>query len=161
MQKKLDAYEKCLAATEDRSRTATAEKNKAKNDLSEALRNDALYCSTVANGDEAVLLQSGFLAVSTNHAQSPVGTPVVRNVDNSAAGALKVRVASDRHARSFVGRIREAKGGEFGPAISFSSSRKIVFNALKRGVDYVFQISAVGGSNDQSDWSDPVENMAS
>ncbi len=64
------------------------------------------------------------------------------------------------NAKSYVGRIKEANGSEFGPNISFASSRVILFGGLKAGVTYVMQLCAIGGSNGQSDWSEPATKMA-
>jgi hypothetical protein len=69
-------------------------------------------------------------------------------------------VKSNRNPRSFLGRIKEASGGEFGPVISFQSSRKIIFKGLTAGVLYAFQLCGVGGSTGKSDWSEPVTKMA-
>jgi hypothetical protein len=42
---------------------------------------------------------------------------------------------------------------------SFASCAKILFDGLTAGVKYTLQLAAIGGSNGQSDWSDPVEKM--
>lgn len=61
--------------------------------------------------------------------------------------------------RAFEGRIKAA-GGEFGPAISFASSRWIIFAGLTAGINYTLQLCAIGGSTGKSDWSDPITKMS-
>jgi hypothetical protein len=155
-----ETYTKALQATIDRGIKDTAAKNSARAKLQDALRRDALYAEIVANGDLNVLLKSGFHPVSTNRAQQPVAIPQIVAVEHAQSGELKVRVKADRNARSFQGRIKEATGGEFGPVISFASSRKILFTGLTAGVTYVLELCAIGGSTGQSDWTDPTTKMA-
>ncbi len=66
---------------------------------------------------------------------------------------------TDKNTKSLVGRIKPV-GGEFGPAISFASTRELIFGGLTAGVTYVFQLMAVGGSSGESNWSDPGQGMA-
>ena len=81
------------------------------------------------------------------------------SISDTESGKLKVRPKPQRNARSFIGRIKPA-GSEYGPSISFASSRDIVFGALAAGVKYTLQLAAIGGSTGQSDWSDPIEKIA-
>jgi hypothetical protein len=81
------------------------------------------------------------------------------SISNAESGKLKVRPKPQRNVRSFVARIKPA-GSEYGPSISFASSRDIIFGALVAGVKYTLQLAAIGGSNGQSDWSDLIEKIA-
>lgn len=81
-------------------------------------------------------------------------------VEGAQSGELKVRIKVDPNSKSFVGRIKEASGSEFGPSISFKNSRSILFRGLSAGVTYVLELMAVGGSTGQSDWSEPISKMA-
>ncbi|MDQ6625596.1 MAG: hypothetical protein M3Y69_05570, partial [Verrucomicrobiota bacterium] len=93
-------------------------------------------------------------------AQAILNAPDVMAVDSPQTGALKVRIKPDYNSKSYVGRIKTAAGSEFGPSISFASSRKIVFNGLTAGVTYVMQLCAIGGSTGQSDWTEPFTKMS-
>ncbi|MGZ5503688.1 MAG: fibronectin type III domain-containing protein [Chthoniobacterales bacterium] len=124
------------------------------------LRKNASYVDIHCNDDMAVLLSSGFQPVSTNRAQSPVDAPIILSVEYGNSGELRPRVKAQSNAKSYVGRIKEANGSEFGPNITFASSRAILFDGLKAGVTYVMQLCAIGGSNGQSDWSEPASKMA-
>jgi len=85
--------------------------------------------------------------------------PQIIAVENGQSGELRARVKADPNSKSFLGRIKESTGSEFGPSISFKNSRSIIFKGLKAGVTYVMELCAVGGSTGQSDWSDPASGM--
>jgi hypothetical protein len=125
-----------------------------------ALKKDASYVDITANGDLASLLLSGYQSVSTNRAQSALGAPQVLAVDQPGTGKLKVRVAADANVKSYLGRIKKATDGDFGPTLSFQSSAKILFDGLTANVTYVMELCAVGGSTGKSDWCEPVSKMA-
>lgn len=124
------------------------------------LEKNASYVDIKSDDNLAILLSSGFEAVSTNRAQSALDVPQVLSVDNTSSGQLFPRVKAQSGAKSYVGRIKEVNGSEFGPNITFANSRKIVFDGLKAGVTYVFQLMAIGGRDGQSDWSEPAQKMA-
>lgn len=125
-----------------------------------ALQKNASYVDIQSDNDLAVLLSSGFKAVSTNRVQSPLSQPEIFAVEYGDAGQLRPRIRTQANVKSYVGRIKEANGSEYGPSISFASSRAILFSGLKAGVTYVMQLCAIGGSNGQSDWTEPVSKMA-
>ena len=141
-------------------RMNTAAKQAARLALITALNKDASYVDIACNGDLTVLLSSGFKEVNPNRAQSILPAPQIITVEPVQTGELKVRVKADTNARSYVGRIKQSSGSEFGPSISFASSRKILFKGLTAGATYVMQLCAVGGSTGQSDWSEPVTKMS-
>ncbi len=124
------------------------------------LNKNASYVDINCDDDPTILLSSGYEAIRTNRAQRILNPPQIIGVEARQRGELQARIRADRNAKSFVGRIREANGTEFGPTISFASSRKIIFDGLKAGVTYVFELMAIGGSTGQSDWSAPGEGMA-
>ncbi|MDQ6860372.1 MAG: hypothetical protein M3032_04345 [Verrucomicrobiota bacterium] len=139
---------------------ATAKKNAQRAVCADAADKNASYVDINSNDDLTILLSSGYEPVSTNRAPSLLDAPQILAVDNTQTGKLKPRVKADPNSRSFVGRIKEANGSEFGPNISFKSTRAIIFDELKAGVQYVFELCAIGGSTGQSDWSDPGTGMA-
>ncbi len=151
-----DAIVKAL----DGSKLDTVAKNAARLDLITSLDKNASYVDINCDDDLSVLLSSGYQAVSANRAQAILNAPDVMAVDSPQTGALKVRIKPDYKSKSYVGRIKTAAGSEFGPSISFASSRKIVFNGLTSGVTYVMQLCAIGGSTGQSDWTEPFTKMS-
>lgn len=109
--------------------------------------------------DLALLLSSGYKTASTNRAQSTLAPVEVIAVETAQSGELKVRVKAQPNVKAYEGRIKAA-GSEFGPSVSFASSRAILFKGLTAGVNYTLQLCALGGSNGKGDWSDPVSKMA-
>jgi hypothetical protein len=138
----------------------TAAKNLARAAVITALDKNASYVDINCDDDLAILLGSGYTNVSTNRAQTVLGAPQVLAVEHGQAGEIKVRIKADANAKTFVGRIKQANGSEFGPSISFKNSRSILFKGLTAGATYVMELCAIGGSTGQSDWSDPVTKMA-
>lgn len=138
---------------------ATALKDAARAALVSAMNKDASYVDINCDEDLTILLSSGFEPVSTNRAQSVLSAPAVTAVENAQTGQIKVRVKGDANRRAVQGRIKAA-GGEFGPVISFASSRRILFEGLTAGTTYVMQLCGLGGNTGQSDWSEPVTKIA-
>lgn len=138
---------------------ATAQRNALIAGLVVSLNKDASYVDIHCNDDLAILLSSGYEAVSTNRTQRMLNPPQIISVENGQSGELRPRVKVDPTTKSLVGRIKPV-GGEFGPTVSFASTRKVIFDGLTAGLTYVFQLMAIGGSTGQSDWSDPSQGMA-
>jgi hypothetical protein len=139
---------------------ATATKDTLRNGAVVTLTKNANYVDIQCGDSLEVLLSSGYEAVSTNRAQSILNPPQILSVNNLQKGQLKASINADSNSRSFIGRIKTANGGEFGPNLSFANSRSIIFKGLIAGVQYAFELCAVGGSTGQSDWSPPGSGMA-
>jgi hypothetical protein len=153
-------FDNAIVAAATGGSMETAVKNAARVALLAALNKDASYVDINCNDDLSTLLSSGFEAASTNRAQTVLDAPQIVAVDQGQSGELKVRVKGDPNAKSYVGRIKQASGSEFGPSISFQNSKSILFDGLTAGVSYVMRVCAIGGSTGQSDWSETGPNMA-
>lgn len=138
---------------------ATAHKDAARATLISAMNKDASFVDIHCDDDLALLLSSGFEAVKTNRAQTVLGAPEVTSARNAQSGEIQLRVKGDPNRRALQGRIKTL-GGEFGPVLSFASSRRILFEGLSAGTTYVMQLCGLGGSTGQSDWSEPVTKIA-
>lgn len=138
---------------------ATAQKNAARAAVVDALNKNGSYVDINCNDDISILLSSGYQPVSTNRAQTVLPAPQILGVENGQSGELRARVKADPTAKSFQGRIKPL-GGDFGPTLSFTNSRSILFKGLTAGLTYVMQLYAIGGSTGQSDWSNPASKMA-
>jgi len=160
LQALLTTYDDALKASVKGGPLATAIKDAAREALIEALGKDALHVQIMSNNDLPTLLSSGYEAASSNRAQNTLGQTQVIAVENGQTGELRVRVRPVKNAKSFEGRIKAATGSEFGPSITFASSRRIIFKGLTAGVNYVMQVCAIGGSTGRGDWSDPSSRMA-
>lgn len=152
-------FDDAVIAADKGGPLATAQKDAARAALVDALNKNASYVDIHSNEDTAVLLSSGYEPVSTNRAQSVLAAPEIIAADYGQAGEVRLRVRGDANRRAVLGRIK-SKGGEFGPIVTFRSSRDILFAGLSAGTTYVMQICGLGGSTGQSDWSEPVEKMA-
>lgn len=154
------AFDQALIKANRGGTLATALKNSARAALVVALDKNGSYVDINCDEDVTILMSSGYEPISTNRAQTVLGTPQVLGVEYGQTGELRLRIKADPNARSFVGRIKQANGSEFGPSISFKNSRSILFDGLTAGVTYVMQLCAIGGSTGQSDWSEPATKMA-
>lgn len=138
---------------------ATAIKDANRATVVSALDKNASYVDIACDEDATILRSSGYEPVSTNRAQTVLDAPVVIAVEYAQAGGIKLRVKGDANRKAVQGRIKVV-GGEFGPVLSFTNSRQIVFKSLVAGTTYVMQLCGLGGTTGQSDWSEPVTKMA-
>ncbi len=110
------------------------------------------------------LLSSGFEAVSTNSASSPLDTPDILDIIHGISGELKLRVTRIRNARVYEVRyaLLDANGapGPWQDGGLHSNSRSQSIGGLTPGAMYQFQVRAVGGSTGYSDWSNIVSHRS-
>jgi hypothetical protein len=137
----------------------TAAKNNSRQVLLGLLRQLASYVQINCNNDMATLLSSGFQAMSTNRAQSPLDQPTSLDVQNGTSGQLIASVTPVKNTSLYEGRIK-GPTGDWLPSVFTGDSQHIVFDGLTPGTTYTVQIRALGGSTGQSDWSDPSSHMA-
>ncbi|MGC3957735.1 MAG: hypothetical protein QM813_07230 [Verrucomicrobiota bacterium] len=149
-----------LAAAADGGKRAVAEKNVARADLVDALRQIASYVQAIAGNDLPVLLSSGFDPVATNRAQTPLPKPIVENIDNLQSTMAMFRLKPIPNMRAIEARRRVHATGEYQAAGLFTQARKIKQEDLVPGTSYDWQFRAIGGSLGYSDWSDPITHMA-
>jgi hypothetical protein len=160
----LTAFTAAIAAQAQGGTAATADKNNKRAALTDLLRQLAGYVQENCANDLAKLLSSGFDAVSTNRASSPLEAPSIRDLLNGNSGQLLIRVGPIKNARCYEVRYAAlGAGGAPGPWQSgglFTNSRSMPINGLSPGTGYSFQVRAVGGSTGYSDWSDAVQHMS-
>jgi len=136
----------------------TAAKNDSRAKLLGMLRQIASYVQINCNNDMATLLGSGFQAMSTNRAQTPLDQPTSLVIDNGASGQLVASVNPVKNTSLYEGRIK-GPTGDWLPSVFTGDSQHIEFNGLTPGQNYTIQVRALGGSTGQSDWSDPSTHM--
>ncbi len=153
-----------IDAQENGGKAATAEKDSKREALVALLRQLAAYVQTACDNDMAKLLSSGFNAVNMNRAQTPLDTPLIKEIMNGISGQLIVKVKPVKNAKSYEVRVAiVAPGGATGPwqdAGDFTDSRQMIVEGLTPGTTYTVQVRALGGSTGHSGWSDPVIHMA-
>ena len=142
----------------------TAEKNNKREILTGLLRQLAGYVQANHNDDLAVLLSSGFDAVSTNRAPAVLTAPHIRDIRNGISTQLIARVLPMANVRMF--KLRYAAvgaGGVLGPYQDgglHTDSRSMPIDGLTPGTIYTIQVKAIAGGKNESDWSDPVSHMS-
>lgn len=136
----------------------TAKKNASRDALIESLRANGHYVQTVASRNLDLLLSSGYFAISTNRAQSPLDKPAITAIENAAAGQLLVRVTPIANARAY--HVQTSSGsGAWQDAGIYSRARSILLPGLTSGTVYNVRVRAIGGSTGASDWSDPQSHI--
>lgn len=148
-----------LTAARTGGPTQTAAKNNARQALLGSLRLTAGYVQINCHNDLAILLSSGFEAMSTNRAQSPLEPPQGLIIKNGSSGQLVATVSPVKNTSMYEGR---AKGptGDWLPSVFTGDSRRIAFEGLTPGAVYTVQVRALGGATGQSDWGDPSSHMS-
>ena len=116
-------------------------------------------------GNLATLLSSGFTAVKTSHAQTPLAAPFILCLRNGHTGQLLVKLRKPiAHAKCYEFRYAAiGADGSVGPWQSgglITSSRALALNGLTPGTSYIVQVRAIGGSTGYSDWSDATSHMS-
>lgn len=154
------AFRDAIAAAASGGPQETAAKNNARGALVDALRKDANYVEINASHDLETLLSSGYVAASTNHAQSPLDAPVITAIENLASTQLLLHVKRVTNARSYHVQFSTNGNGAWQEAGIFTQARRIVLTGLTPGTVYNMRVRAIGGSTGQSDWSIPAPHMA-
>jgi len=154
------AFDDAIVKANKGGSLATAMKDAARAGLVAALDKNASYVDINCEEDMTILLSAGYQAVSTNRVQTVLNPPVIMAVDYGQTGELKLRIKGDAHRKGIQGRIKDVKGTEFGPTITFRNSKSILFKGLAAGTTYVMELCGIGGSTGQSDWSEPVSKIA-
>ena len=159
------AFSDALVAQEQGGTMATAVKNDQRAALIALLRKLANYVEDNCGGNLATLLSTGFTAVSTSRARTPVAVPFILNVVNGHSGQLLVKLR-EPIANAKCYELRYAAVGADGSPGPWqngglnSNSRALALNGLTPGTAYIIQIRAIGGSTGYSDWSATTSHMS-
>lgn len=160
----LGLFSAAIAAAATGGPQETADKANKRDVLVGLLRQLAAYVQEKHNNNLADLLSSGFEAVSTNTASSPLVTPTIKDILNGNSGQQILRVNRVKNAKAYEVRYAllspEGTPGPWVDGLLFTSSRSMPVNGLTPGGNYQFQVRAVGGSTGYSDWSDPVSHRS-
>jgi hypothetical protein len=148
-----------IAAAHSGGPSDTAAKNNSRQSLLGLLRQLAIYVQMNCNNDMAILLSSGFQAMSTNRAQSPLDQPQSLVIKNGTSGQLVASVSPVKNTSMYEGRAK-GPAGDWTPSVFTGDSQHITLDGLTPGTTYTVQVRALGGSTGQSDWSDPSSHMA-
>ncbi len=145
-------------------KAATAEKDKQRAALLVLVKKLAAYVQEASANDLAVLLSSGFEAVSLNRASYPLSKPTILRIVTGMTGESLLTLSTEKISRGCEIRMAEigddGAPGEFRILPFSTSSRNISVLSLIPGKMYAYQGRTVGGSTTYSDWSDVVVQRA-
>lgn len=160
----IEAFANAKAAQASGGKAATAEKNNLRADVVKLLKQLAFYVQVASDNNLAMLLSSGFQAVSTNRAQSALAKPAVLRVVTGMSGESLVTISADKAARGTEVRVAELDSsgapGPYRPVVASTSSRNIPILNLVPGHLYAYQGRKFGGATTFSDWSDVLVQRA-
>jgi hypothetical protein len=135
----------------------TALKNAALEAAFEGLDANGLYVQTMARTNLPMFLTSGYQAMSTNRAQSPLDTPSITGIDNDTPTQLDVHLSTVANALGYEVQILIA--GVW-TTVKFSpQARTITLTGLTTGTVVQVRARALGGSTGQSAWSMPGSSI--
>jgi hypothetical protein len=160
----LAAFRAAMVAADLGGPADVADKNNKRDILISLLRQLAGHVQALHDNDLAKLLDSGFEAVSTNTASTPLETPTIRSVVNGGTGRLIIRAPAIKNAKMMEARYavvgENGAPGPWLPPRLFTNSRGMVLDGLEPGELYIIQLRAHGGSTGMTDWSDPVQHRS-
>ena len=162
LQASLDAFDAALAAMVQGATAATATKNNRRASLIETLKAQAFYVQVTAANDLAVLLSSGFEAISTTRTRGPLPAPVILRLVTGQTGELFTSVKAVRNSRGYEIEYAVLTGETIGTWMDggfHSGSRRIALAGLTPGTVYVVRVRALGGTTGYSDWSSTGSKM--
>ncbi|WP_193214689.1 fibronectin type III domain-containing protein [Luteolibacter marinus] len=162
LQTALGDFIAAMAATVQGGTAATATKRNLRAELVELLKAQAYYVQVASANDLAVLLSSGFEAISNNRTRAPLAAPEIRKLVTGQTGELMVTVNPIRNARGYKVEFAGTDGGSIGPWSDggfHGGSRKMILTGLTPGKVYVVRVRALGGSTGASDWSSTGSRM--
>ena len=132
----------------------TAAKNAALEAAFEGLDANGLYVQTMARTSLPVFLTSGYQAMSTNRAQSPLDPPLITGIDNDVSTQLNVHLTTITNALGYEVQLLIAN---VWTTVKFSAqARTIILIGLTTGTVQQVRARALGGSTGQSEWSLPM-----
>jgi hypothetical protein len=132
-----------LAATKDR--VAVAQKNKTRQELDAILKQLGLSVMTQANGDEKVLVSSGFTLTKTREARYITNPGNVTLSNGITSGAMVSSVKAVTGSKSYVHQIASTLPVDDSVwASNTSSTSSYVFTNLTPGKQYWVRVAVIG-----------------
>jgi hypothetical protein len=151
-------FANAIEAAADGGTALTAAKNVARAALLAALDQLAFFVQGICRYNLPLLLQSGFLACSTNRAQAPLPAPSITGIDKDVSTQLGVHVSPLDNAYSYE--VQTSTGtGDWKTAANSTQARTITLTGLTTGTVYNVRVRAIGGSTGSSPWSAPLPSI--
>jgi len=153
------SYYQSLDQVKDGSREDTVIKNNLRKELEDQLRQLGDYVQRVSEGDQAVILSSGFDVHKKHEQIGPLQKPtnlIVKPGSNKGSMELACNVVA--HAAFYVFEHRElpSENGN-GWIQTTSTKRKVLLSGLTSGKQYAFRVAAAG-ADPARNWSDEINS---
>ncbi|GAA5484270.1 hypothetical protein [Haloferula sargassicola] len=156
----LTAFSTAMADMAQGGTANTAVKNEKRQTLIGLMRTLAGYVQDTANNNLAVILSSGFEAVSKNRASETLAAPVILAVQPAGGGRFKVNLERVTNAKSYQIDVailgEDGAPGDYRLGALSTRARGAEVGGLIPGKRYSLQARAIGGATGSSDWSLPV-----
>ena len=137
-----------------------AARDNAFNALCAALDSDADEVEKVVQANLEMLLATGYLPASTNHASSPLDDTAINGLLNNGTTQVLLRLQAVVNAKTYQVQT-SADGGKTWLEVCLSTqSRRIVITNLVPGTTYLVRARAIGGSTGASNWTAPGSIMS-
>lgn len=160
----INAFADSKAAQPNSGKAGTALKNNKRAELDAMTKSLALYVQENCGNNLALLLSTGFQAVSNNRSSYALEKPAVKRIITGMTGEALVTMSTQSISRGCELRVTEigpdGTPGEFRMVPFSTTSRNIRVTPLVPGVLYGYQGRNVGGSTTYSDWSDLIVQRA-
>lgn len=137
----------------------TLEKNNQRDELLAALDQLASYVDLTANNDAAKIISSGFnLNTAQRNPAVPEASAIV-SVSNPASGKLDLELQLAANAWAYIVEYTALPNGAK-QTTTFTNPHDAVLTGLTPGVMYALRVQVMGSGNQQTNWSDTVQHMA-
>jgi hypothetical protein len=156
LEKLLPEYDSSLTNAKGRDREMVAIKKAKKRAMVALLTEVASYVTLICNGDETLLLNSGFSIVGQSKEQQPMPAIQKLIVELGPPGAVTISVKRVRGARAYLHQYTsEQPTSETVWTNEGTTSPSYIFRGLKSFTKYWFRVVALG-PNGQTEYS-PVD----
>ena len=157
LQTAITAYDDALALAKEGGKANIGAKNARKQELIVILDSIALDLMKTADGNEEMLLTTGYPLTKTRQPKPPMGVPVIDKIENGEGlGQLVVTVRTLPGARTYMFEYTpEPLTADSEWASQNSTSIKALLSGLESGKKYWCRVVALGSGN-QAMVSDPA-----
>ena len=142
-----DEYIAARSAAETGDHESVTIKNQKREVLENLLNRLALYVEANANGDEAIMLSSGF---SLSKHPEPVGIlpkPEHFSVRPTERGMISLNLRAIPGAESYQFEYRLAEDSQW--TIEVHTASNILITGLESGKEYMFRVAAIGAASER------------
>ena len=154
----LDDFESALLAAKDGAHSAIAIRNDKEAAADEVFRELATYVNKVANGDETIIIQSGFHA---SKQPTPYQKPELAVYDGAHSGSVILKIKAIQAAVAYIWQyVQEGSPNSASVWITVDSSTVTTFQIdnLTPGLIYSFRFASIS-SEGTSDFCTPVSKI--